>query len=152
MDNAETEYEFLTTFFGQHSDLPSLPTISRAASPITRSFSSSSLVIPSRSNSLALVSGSISPPSGKRRDSMIDVNRFEREIADDASSDENSADRATMIREAKADKLRKTVIDLLWKSIMEPAQEYSKVSRSISLRLPAPLTPSSIPEFCCRSF
>jgi hypothetical protein len=68
---------------------------------------------------------------------MIDVNRFEREIADDASSDENSADRATMIREAKADKLRKTVIDLLWKSIMEPAQEYSKVSRSIPLHLPA---------------
>lgn len=136
MDNAEAEYAFLTTFFGHHSDLPVLPARSAPPSPFGPT-AAHGLRSPSINPS--------SPTNGRnaRRESIIDLNRFEeRAESNDEISENGSAqsqgERSFIDREVRGEKLRKAVVDALWKSIMEPAQEYSRVRFCFNRRFAFP--------------
>ena len=98
MDNAETEYAFIDTFFGQHSNL-SVPT-PRPESP--------TLFSPASSEARAR-----DDPDGESVGSEADKG--------------TSLTGSMISKEERGEKLRRTVIEALWKSVMEPAQEYARV-------------------------
>lgn len=96
MDNAETEHSFVATFFGQHSVLPP---------PTPRSESQSRF----------------SPP-------LPDPPRDEAdgESVGGSEAGKTSVTGSIIGREERGEKLLKAVIEGLWKSVMEPAQEYAR--------------------------
>lgn len=96
MDNAETEYSFITTFFGQHSSL-SVPS--------------------SRSESPPL----FAPLPDRSRDDG------EGESVSGSDAGKTSITGSLMSRDERGEKLRRAVVEGLWKSVLEPAQEYAKV-------------------------
>ncbi|KAM0754633.1 hypothetical protein T439DRAFT_321664 [Meredithblackwellia eburnea MCA 4105] len=100
MDNAETEYSFIAAFFGQHSSLA--PMADRPESPNP---------------------GLFSPPSGGT--SFADeMDGAESVLGSEAGK--ASIAGSTWSKDDRGDKLRKAVVEGLWKSVMEPAQEYSR--------------------------
>lgn len=111
-DNSESEYEFVNTFFGQHSSLD-----------VTRS---------THSNSLLAGGSSIGAGSDRGdNDSVL------------GSEAGNSSFEGGLSRDERKERLRRTVIDGLWKSIMEPAQEY--VANFVGALLePTPPTPTAL--------
>ena len=116
MDNAETEHTFISTFFGQHSSLPVLPT----SSPTL--FSEPSSETPSEASVRA---PSIREPSALDRDRQSSVDG--ESIFGSESGRSVGGTPAT--KKERGEKLRKAVVDGIWKSILEPAQEYVRVRR-----------------------
>lgn len=99
-DNAESEYEFVSIFFGQHSSLD------LSKSPMTHSLS--------RMGSISSFGGIQDHNAGGDGESVIGG----------GSEAGNSSFEGGLSREERKEKLRRAVIDTVWKSIMEPAQEY----------------------------
>ena len=107
-DNSETEYNFVSTFFGQHSTLD-----------VTRSPHSRSL----------FANGTPSVVSeGHDTESVL------------GSEAGNSSFEGGQTREERKEKLRRAVVDGVWKSIMEPALEYI---RNFTSALLDPMPPST---------
>lgn len=108
MDNAESEYEFVTAFFGNHSSLPLLP---QRASPPTL-FST-------------LSSSNLSSPAFR----SLELDALSSVDGSEWGNPRNSIDGEVRV-DPRGIKLKKSIVDGIWKSIMEPAQEYSRVRLS----------------------
>lgn len=109
-DNAETEYAFVATFFGQHSTLD-----------VTKSPHSRSL----------FTSGTPSVLSDTPHDA-------ESVLGSDAG---NSSFDGGLSRDERQAKLRRAVVDNLWKAVFEPALEYA---RNFTGALLEPVGPSVV--------
>ncbi len=96
-DNSEAEYHFVSTFFGQHSSLD-----------VSKSPHSRSLFANGGTPSV------FSDGGHHETDSVL------------GSEAGNSSFEGGHTREERKEKLRRAVIDGLWKSIMEPALEYGR--------------------------
>ncbi|KAL8281183.1 hypothetical protein RQP46_006541 [Phenoliferia psychrophenolica] len=118
MDNAETEHAFIASFFGQHSILT---------------------VVTPRPESPTLFSPTPSEPpprAGGDQDGGESVGGSEAGRA--------SASGSMVSKEERGEKLRRTVIDGLWKSVMEPAQEYARNFVAGLLEPTSPPSPTSL--------
>lgn len=122
MDNAESEYAFISEFFGHHSSLPLLP--KRASPTLLSSSSHSSRSTPSNTSptlpTIVLPGNDVEERSetGARRSSLDDGSEW-------GSDRLGGSSRATS--DGRSVKLRRTVVDGIWKSVMEPALEYARV-------------------------
>ncbi|KAK4704423.1 vacuolar protein sorting-associated protein 52, partial [Phenoliferia sp. Uapishka_3] len=115
MDSAETEYSFLSNFFGQHSTL--------------------SVTTP-RPEAPAFFSPT--PSEHPRDDADGGESVVESELG------KTSMTGSLLSKEERGDILRKTVVEGLWKSVLEPAQEYSRNFISALLEPTSPPTPVSM--------
>lgn len=117
MENAQTEYAFVSEFFGQHSEIPVL-----------------------QSRSPALPSSGTSTPDLISRESSIAGDRFEKRGSDAGSVYGSESGRSSLLglssKEERGEKLRKTMIESVWRSIMEPALEYTRVRLHTAFLIP----------------
>lgn len=125
-DNAQSEYNFITAFFGMHSTL---------LVPETRTpslFSPSPSITPrANSSRAASESGRESTIDGLDKEDRATVAPIEESLTGKTSVAETAATSTA----DKNDKMVKAVVDGLWKNVMDPAQEYVQVSISVSRSL-----------------
>lgn len=126
MSNASTEYTFLSSFFAQHSSLPNL-------------YSSTSLTNLNPNQSVtSLFSPHISSSSVREFNTTVD-DRTETMSQGGGSETTTQNGNATTLdidsgtkrikereKEERAEKLRKAVLDGIWKGVMDPALEYCR--------------------------
>ena len=122
-DNAQSEYAFVSTFFGQHSTLhvpePRTPSLFASSNGSSWTLADRDDSSSRKDNATALrARPSLVPESESGRTSV--------------SGSARPGGVATGEREERA---RNEAVDTIWKSVMEPAQEYSLVSSQFITRL-----------------
>ncbi|GAA5993730.1 hypothetical protein JCM5350_004808 [Sporobolomyces pararoseus] len=120
--NSSREYQFLDAFFGVHSSLPTHAP--PAATPGARSPLGGGLGRMRRLDS----NGSISAFSSSVRGGLPVVGESENGGGDDQQSESGKTVTSTFARsnnQEESEKMRKVLVESLWKSVMEPALEYS---------------------------
>lgn len=115
MDNAATEHAFVATFFGQHSAIPILPS-DRSQSPS---------LFPARYDKFSTSAPTSREPSEYGQANEVPRSNFDNESV--LGSEFGGPSLRGLSKEERQEKLRMTVVDTVWKSIMEPAQEYVQV-------------------------
>ncbi|SGY33694.1 BQ5605_C002g01528 [Microbotryum silenes-dioicae] len=127
-DNAETEYAFLSTFFGTHSSLnvnePRTPSLFAAEG-------GNGAKVPGAGDTSTASWISVSGPgqAGTRTPLGEDESgsQFELELKSNSGLSMSTSNwMTTTTREEKSGRLNRTVVGGLWKLIMEPAQEYMR--------------------------
>ncbi|KDE05415.1 hypothetical protein MVLG_04210 [Microbotryum lychnidis-dioicae p1A1 Lamole] len=127
-DNAETEYAFLSTFFGTHSSLnvnePRTPSLFAAEG-------GNGAKVPGAGDTSTASWISVSGPgqAGTRTPLGEDESgsQFELELKSNSGLSMSISNwMTTTTREEKSGRLNRTVVGGLWKLIMEPAQEYMR--------------------------
>lgn len=128
--NSSTAFEFLSTFFGTHSTLPSPSPTPTPPGPSTPIMKSRMVRLGSNGSFISTLSTESRPPQTGLHSVL------EGQAAGGPESESGRTVTSTMgeRRGESDDKMRKSVIEGMWKTVMEPALEYSFV-RSISLPL-----------------
>ncbi|SCV68569.1 BQ2448_690 [Microbotryum intermedium] len=144
-DNAETEYAFLSTFFGTHSSLnvsePRTPSLFAAEG------GSGSKVPGAGDTSTASWISVTGRGQGTRTPLGEDDSGSQFDLAlksDSGLSMSTSNWMTTTMREEKSGRLNRTVVEGLWKLVMEPAQEY--IRDELQNFIAALLDPASPPS------
>lgn len=123
MDNAESEYTFISDFFGHHSSLPLLP--KRASPTLLQSPSHSSRS--TTSNTSPTLPTIVLPGNEVEERNQTEARRSSLDDGSEWGSERlGSSSRAAT--DGRSVKLTKTVVDGIWKNVMEPALEYARVS------------------------
>ncbi|KAI5481798.1 vacuolar sorting protein, Vps52/Sac2 family protein [Pseudohyphozyma bogoriensis] len=105
LDNATSEYSFLSAFFGEHSALPSL--------------------------------------GSGMGGSMMSLTSPDGGLGDNESESGRTSVGGRSLKDERSEKLRKTILDGLWKGVMDPALEYCQNFVTALLdpaSLPSPIT------------
>ncbi|ORY80211.1 Sac2 family-domain-containing protein [Leucosporidium creatinivorum] len=132
-DNAQTEYSFVSSFFGQHSTLA----VPEARTPSL--FSSTTGSWTSESGQGTTVAGGAAGEEGSVK-GVAGVAESESGRTSVAGSGATSRE----AKEEKEEKLKRAVVEGVWKSIMEPAQEYVSNFAGALLDPAAPPSPISL--------
>lgn len=118
--NASTEYSFLSAFFGNHSTLDLHPTMSRTATQA----SERTLRRSTTSGSLASATSAAAPRGTDGENGRAGTPSVAGSVATVASRDRQQDEKA-----------QRATVDALWKGVMDPALEYSRVRRVVPLFL-----------------
>ncbi|SCZ90581.1 BZ3500_MvSof-1268-A1-R1_Chr1-3g02079 [Microbotryum saponariae] len=141
-DNAETEYAFLSTFFGTHSSLnvnePRTPSLFAAEG-------ANGAKVPRAGDTSTASWISVSGPGQAGTRTPLDEDesgsQFELELKSNSGLSMSTSNwMTTTTREEKSGRLNRTVVEGLWKLVMEPAQEYM---RNFTAALLDPASPPS---------